>query len=94
MHLTGRLAVAIAAATLAGPLLSTPAAQADGSHNCFSATRTPGQDGYKLNANGCAGSGYIDVVIRVFAGANAGDHRCRSVFSWNGTLAASGCRPE
>ncbi|GAA2635633.1 hypothetical protein SMC26_34655 [Actinomadura fulvescens] len=94
MHRTRRLAVAVAGAALAAPLLSTPPAHADGLHECFSAERTPTEDGYyKLTANGCAGGGYVDVVVKVMVGPAAGSHRCRSLFSWNGFLSANGCRP-
>jgi hypothetical protein len=94
MDLTRRLAVAVAAATLAGPLLSTPAAHAAGSYNCFSGSRTPAQDGYQISAQGCDGVGYVDVVITVLSGSAAGAHRCRTAFSWNGFLSANGCQYE
>lgn len=93
MHLTRQLAV-VAAATLAGSLLSTPAAHAAGSHDCFFGNRTPAQDGYHISANGCDGAGYVDVVITVLSGSAAGSNRCRTAFSWNGFLSADGCRKE
>jgi hypothetical protein len=93
MHLTRRLAVAVAAATFAGALLSTPAAHAEGSYECFSATLKHTQHGYDLSGL-CDGVGYVDVVVTVLFGAAAGTYRCSTAFSWNGFLGAHGCRLE
>ncbi|TDD93024.1 hypothetical protein [Actinomadura rubrisoli] len=89
-----RKAAAITAVMLAGSLLSTPAAHADGSYDCFFGDRTPTQDGYKISAHSCTGGGGVDVTIKVVSGSAAGGNRCRTAFSWNGFLTANGCRKE
>ncbi|KAB2352512.1 hypothetical protein [Actinomadura rudentiformis] len=93
MHPTRRLAIALAAGTLAVPLLSTPTAHAAGSYDCFFGDRTTAADDYQISGNSCDGAGYSDVVITVLSGSAAGSHRCRTAFSWNGFLSANGCRP-
>ncbi|MFB9968348.1 hypothetical protein [Sinosporangium siamense] len=92
MKLAKQLVVAAATAVLISPLLPASPAQAAGSHTCFSGTRTLEPDGYHLTANPCDGSGFVDVVIHIVSGSAAGTYRCRSAFSWNGYLSASGCR--
>ncbi|TYK50947.1 hypothetical protein [Actinomadura decatromicini] len=93
MHLTGRLTIAAAAATLAGPLLSMPPSHAAAVPDvtCFSGNRTATQDGYHLSANLCDGQG-LTVLIRF--GSAAGTYRCRTAFVWNGFLGADGCRQQ
>jgi len=94
VRLTRRFAVAAAAAMLAAPLLSPPAAHADGSYDCFFGDRKPSSEGYDITANSCDGGGGADVVVKVRSGSAAGTHRCRIAFSWNGFLNAQYCREE
>ncbi|MEV0384796.1 hypothetical protein [Nonomuraea sp. NPDC050643] len=81
-----RLAAVAALALPATFALAVPA-HADGSHSCFFGSLS----GETLNANGCSGAGYVNVTVTVFSG-DPGSYLCRSAFSWNGTMSASGCR--
>ncbi|WP_049559181.1 hypothetical protein [Nonomuraea sp. SBT364] len=83
-----RLVPVAAAARLASLSFASPA-QAAGSHACFFGE--PGSQEGALNAWSCTGAGYVDVAVSVFSGAAAGDYVCRTAFSWNGTLSATGC---
>ncbi|WP_157419706.1 hypothetical protein [Actinomadura kijaniata] len=94
MHLARRLILTLAAAALAGPLASVPAAHAAGSYTCFYGNRTAAQDGYQISAQSCDGTGYVDVAVTVLGGSAAGSHRCRTAFSWNGFLTATGCTQQ
>jgi hypothetical protein len=89
-----KLILSTATAAVTVPLLSTPAAHAAGSYNCFSGSRTTTQSGYQISANGCDGAGYVDVTVTVLSGSAAGRHRCSTAFSWNGFLSAEGCRQQ
>ncbi|GAA1537200.1 hypothetical protein GCM10009678_19560 [Actinomadura kijaniata] len=94
MHLARWLTLTLAAAALAGPLASVPSARAAGSYSCFFGNRTAAQGGYEISAQSCDGTGYADVVVTVLSGSAAGSHRCRTAFSWNGFLSASGCTQQ
>lgn len=92
MHLTRRLAVAVAAALIAGPLLFAPALNAAVLYDCFFGDRKPAQGGYEIIAHACDGVGYADLVVTVRSGTAEGTHHCRYGFPWNGSLAAYGCQ--
>lgn len=94
MRLAKRLTLTLAAAMLAALLSSAPSAHAAGSYSCFFGSRTATQNGYDISAQSCDGAGYVDVGVTVLGGSAAGSHRCRTAFSWNGFLSATGCTRE
>ncbi|MEU7742681.1 hypothetical protein [Nonomuraea sp. NPDC049158] len=86
-----RLAAATGAALLVVALTAAPA-RADGSHECFSGTRTSNGDSFKLSGWVCGGSGFYQVTVVIRFGEAKGTYSCPSVFSWNGDLSGDNCR--
>ncbi|TYB53014.1 hypothetical protein FXF51_50495 [Nonomuraea sp. PA05] len=81
----------IAATALLVVSLNAAPARADGSHECFSGSRTWDGTYFELSASGCDGVGYSQVTVLIRFGPAQGAYSCASVFSWNGTLAGDRC---
>ncbi|TDD75038.1 hypothetical protein [Actinomadura rubrisoli] len=94
MRLTRRFAATVTAATLAAPLLSTPAARADGFIDCFMGDRVPTPEGYDIAGRSCDPGGATNVVVRIRAGSAAGNHRCAWADSLGGFVEGKYCREE
>lgn len=96
MSLIKRLAVTVAAAVLAGPLIAVPAAHAAGDYVCDGGlffNRPAGSGLWHVWGNPCTGSGDGGVsLITLSSGSDAGVYQCQAARWFSSTwVSGSSC---